>query len=153
MRRRFVCALAACLLAACSSPAPAEQAAAPTFSSVRSEVLLPSCALSTSCHQGSSASGRLQLDGEAKAIRARLVGRTSAVNAGETLVVPGNPDESYLYRKLTGQLADLPCANAADPDGLAATACGERMPYDSTPLSEAKLRLVHDWIAAGALDD
>ena len=81
------------------------------------------------------------------------MGQASAVNDGETLVVPGDVDKSYLYRKLTGNFADLACATATDPTGMAATACGERMPYRLPPLSDAKLRLVHDWIAAGAPND
>ena len=123
---RLRAALVGCFLAACSSPAPTQEAD-PTFSNVRSEVLLSSCALATSCHRGGTALGGLQLDGDAMVVRGRLVGQVSAVNAGQTLVVPGDVDKSYLYRKLTGRFADLACATTADPAGMAATACGCRI--------------------------
>ena len=51
-------------------------------------------------------------------------------------VAPGDPAGSYLYRKIVGS-------------GIT----GDRMPQAQTPLSEAKLSLVRDWIRRGAPND
>lgn len=67
------------------------------FTSIRDEVLLPSCAFS-SCHGGTNAGG-LVLD-EAGAYDA-LVGVESTA-ADATLVVPGDAAASYLMQKLDG---------------------------------------------------
>jgi hypothetical protein len=55
---------------------------------------------------------------------------------GAQLVVPGHPESSLLYQKLS----------AAPP-------CGDRMPQGATPLTDAQLEMVRSWIAAGALDN
>jgi hypothetical protein len=52
-----------------------------------------------------------------------------------SLVVPGNPDMSLLYRKLT----DMP-------------PCGSRMPPTGA-LTAAEIGRFRTWIANGALDD
>ncbi len=58
-------------------------------------------------------------------------------NSSRNIVVPGQPCESVLYRKL-----------------LPGPPFGSRMPFDGPPfLSGAELRFVHDWIAEGAKDD
>jgi hypothetical protein len=48
--------------------------------------------------------------------------------------MPGNPDQSYLYKKITGA-----------PDIV-----GSRMPLAGGPLSAADIDLVRQWIQAGA---
>ena len=53
-------------------------------------------------------------------------------------VQPGEPDQSYLWMKLTGEHMQL-------------GAEGWRMPF--FPLPEAELDLVRRWIAQGALDN
>src|SRR5439155_805242 len=55
--------------------------------------------------------------------------------AGELRVAPGDPDHSFLLRKLLGQIAP---------------AEGSRMPLVGTPPSAANLDLIRRWIAAGA---
>jgi hypothetical protein len=54
-----------------------------------------------------------------------------------TRVAPGDPDNSFLYLKITGCQRPR-CA-------------GERMPSGRPPLAAAQIQLIHDWIAAGAL--
>ncbi|HEY4181855.1 MAG TPA: hypothetical protein VGM90_33660 [Kofleriaceae bacterium] len=54
-----------------------------------------------------------------------------------TLIVPGDPDASLVYQKL-----------ALDPPP-----CGDRMPLGNDAISKTKLKLVRDWILAGAKDD
>lgn len=60
----------------------------------------------------------------------------SAGSPGNTLVIPGDPDNSYLVRKLEG-----------GPD-----IAGDQMPPGGA-LDAERLQLVRDWIEAGALDD
>jgi hypothetical protein len=120
----------------CSDQLPA----APTFTNMRA-LFHTTC---IQCH----ASG-VELDLTASMSYANLVGRTPPNYAnpmtdeacGTTLVTPGDPDGSYLYRKLT--LAP-PCAGSQMPIGEVGA------PYALPP---CELLLVHDWIAAGALDD
>ncbi|CAN5496946.1 hypothetical protein BH11MYX1_BH11MYX1_51910 [soil metagenome] len=120
----------------CSDQLPA----APTYTNVQG-LLRTNCVV---CH----ASG-VELDLTAGVSYANLVGRTPPNYAnpmtdeacGTTLVAPGNPDGSYLYRKLT--LAP-PCAGSQMPVGELGA------PYALQP---CELVLVHDWIAAGALDN
>ncbi len=115
-------------------------AAAPTYTNMQ-ELFRTNCIV---CH----ASG-VELDLAPTVSYANLVGRKPPNYAnpmtdeacGTTLVVPGDPDASYLYRKLT----------------LAAPCAGSQMPLGelgaSYMLQPCELQLVHDWIAGGALDN
>lgn len=114
------------VLFACNGEPAAE---APGFAEVQSEVM-PGCAFS-SCH--GSSTGGLLLDGTSSDYD-RLVDVASAAAPGETLVIPGDPDNSYLVKKLEG----------------AADIVGDPMPQMG-PLSDDKIQLVRDWIAGGAL--
>jgi len=58
---------------------------------------------------------------------------------GGTLVVPGDPDASYLYQKVSSK---KPCAGAQMPLGE----------FASNPLPDCVVALVRDWIASGAPD-
>ena len=60
---------------------------------------------------------------------------SAAAAAGALRVAPGDPDHSFLLRKLLGQIAP---------------AEGSRMPLVGTPPSAANLDLIRRWIAAGA---
>jgi hypothetical protein len=127
----------AVLLLACGGPA--------TFTTVQDDVFTKSCAFST-CHGGRA--GDLKLtEGESYAA---LVNVTPAgVNStnpeypadvdvsDEILVIPGDPDNSYLIKKLEG----APDIN------------GSPMPEGSQGFDEDKVELVRSWIANGALDD
>lgn len=77
-------------------------------------------------------------EGDVAAAYAALVGQTSISRdcAGKSLVVPGKPEESLLYTKLT-----------AKPP------CGARMPFGGGALPDAQIEMVRSWIAAGASDD
>lgn len=109
---------------------------APTFTRVRAEVLLPSCALS-SCHgKARGAPGGLRLGNAPGPDHAELVDVPATLAEGEVLVIPGDPDRSYLVRKIE---------DAAD-------IVGQSMPPGVTLSAEHK-QLVRDWIAAGALND
>jgi hypothetical protein len=106
---------------------------AATFSQVRDDVLVPTCALST-CHAAGSANGmELVAGSEYEA----LVNVASIAAAGETLVVPGDSDGSYLVDKLE------------DADNIV----GSPMPPPFGGLDPAQIQMIRDWIDAGALDN
>ena len=93
-----------------------------------------------SCHssQDGGSDGGAELD-LGPAAWANLVRQPAPASeaCGGTLVVPGNPDSSYLYQKLT---EDHPCS-------------GERMPRGDValPLPDCLIALVRAWIATGAV--
>jgi len=76
-----------------------------------------------------------------------IVERESAQVPGAVLVVPGDADASYLYRKLAGTHGDV-CTSM----GLSPAECGLRMPQGMppVPLSEEELEMVREWIDGGA---
>lgn len=127
-------ALAGCAGTAKDTAGGDTAAAEPTFTRVQAEIYTPSCAFS-SCHGGGSAAGGLDLsDGVAYD---RTVGVASATYTSRTLIVPGDPTNSYLYQR---------CAAVAD--------AGPPMPEgSSTGLDAERLQLLSDWITAGAKND
>ncbi len=101
---------------------------APSFAKVRDEVLVQSCGFG-SCH--GSGVGGLQLDAEMTLDA--LVDAPSTVLTDEVLVIAGDPDGSYLIAKME------------DASGIE----GAVMP-PSGALTEERIAIVRDWIAAGA---
>ncbi len=101
---------------------------APTFAEVDTE-LAQSCGFS-SCH--GSGTGGLTLDGGEGDYQA-LVDAASNTAEGETLVIPGDAANSYLYKILIG-------------DGID----GDLMPPPSGGWEQDKIDLVAAWIDAGA---
>jgi len=70
---------------------------------------------------------------------AALVNRPASESCGGTLVVPGQPDQSYLMQKLTN---DAPCSGAHMP-----------RPFESgivVPLTADEIATIRSWIVAGA---
>jgi hypothetical protein len=104
-----------------------------TFTRVQTEIFTPTCA-SIGCHDPLGQQSQMVLS----------AGRayTSTVNVPSVempnlmRVAPNDPDNSYLYRKVTG-----------------AGITGDRMPQSKPPLSDAQLRLIRDWIRRGAPND
>ena len=90
------------------------------------------------CHtdQGRTpASNLVLLDGRSYQ---QLVGRTSLGKPGAILVIPGDPDNSYIVKKLERA-----------PDIV-----GERMPRNNGPfLTEGQMRVIRRWIAEGAANN
>lgn len=104
-----------------------------TFTRVQNEVFTPSCA-TFACHDNIGQQQDVWLSpGHSYA---SLVGRASSEMPSLLRVTPGNPDASYLYRKLAGT-------------GIT----GDRMPQGRSPLSAAGIKLVRDWIRRGAPND
>lgn len=103
-----------------------------SFGAVRDDILLPSCGFS-SCHGGGS--GGLTLDPEDPgAVHAALVNAPSTAAPGQTLVLPGDPDGSYLVMKLEGGSAVV----------------GDVMPPPSGGLDAGDVAVIRAWIADGA---
>jgi len=114
----------------------------PTFSTIQREIFNAADSSGrigcTGCHSdaGRNASGGLVLL-EGRAYQA-LVGQPSRQKPGATQVVPGDPENSYLIKKLEGA-----------PDMV-----GVRMPRSNGPfLTAGQVSIIRRWIALGAKND
>ncbi len=126
----------------CVDVDPDAEAHSPARLSSISSTLLESTCLFSSCHggQGVQAAG---LDLRAPGLHDRLMNHVVAGNTDLPLVAPGDPDGSWLYRRIAE-------CEPTDRDGNAVTP----MPYNAPTLSRPELvAKVRDWIAAGAPDD
>ena len=103
------------------------------FSEIQANVFTPTCAVS-GCHTGAGAPQGLRLD-EATSY-ALLVNVASTQNGTLMRVNPGDPDNSYLIQKLEGN-----------------TSVGGQMPLGRTPLTQATIDVIRQWITDGAIDD
>jgi hypothetical protein len=104
---------------------------AATLKSIQVNVFDATC---TICHAGAAAPLGLRLD--AANSFTSLVGVDSREDSSLLRVAPGNPDASYLVRKLEGTAAE-----------------GERMPLGGPPIPDATIAFVRQWIADGALPE
>jgi hypothetical protein len=100
------------------------------FQSIQDNVFTPIC---TKCHIGAGAPQGLQLD--ATHSYALLVGVASAEQPNVLRVAPGDPDSSYIIRKLQ------------DTPGIS----GVQMPADGPPyLPQSTIDVIRQWITNGA---
>jgi hypothetical protein len=99
------------------------------FQSIQNNVFTPIC---SKCHIGGSAPEGLQLD--AAHSYNLLVGVPSAEQPSLLRVKPGDPDNSYMVHKIEG----LP--------GIT----GGQMPLGETPLPQATIDAIRQWITNGA---
>jgi len=115
---------------------------APTLTSIQKEIFSTqdssgrvSC---TQCHTnvGRTPAGGLNLvDGSSYAA---LVGSPSVQKPGEIFVIPGDPDNSYLVKKLEGTAGIV----------------GLRMPRNNGPfLTEGQMLVIRRWIREGAANN
>jgi len=123
---RPVLALFALIMA---QPAPAGET--PGFSADIVPILRSRCAV---CHLTGEEAGNMSLVPDAA--YENLVGVKSPTT-GLVRVEPGKPDASYLIMKLEGTY-------------LSKGGSGARMPFGAEPLSADNIKLIRDWIAAGA---
>lgn len=115
---------------------------APTLSSIQREIFNTTDSSGRlaciNCHtdQGRTpAGGLLLLDGRS---HQSMVNIASRFKAGATMVIPGDPDNSYLVHKLEGR-SDI---------------TGTRMPRGTGPfLSQGQMEIIRRWIALGAKND
>lgn len=136
--------LAALLLAACGDvKSPTEpsggsggvESPAFTFAQVQAQIFTPNCA-KAGCHAASAASGGLVL--EAGRSYSEIVNRPAVGNSSLDLIEPGNPERSYLIKKLRG-----------DPD-----ITGAPMPLDNPgSLTQEQIEGIIGWVLAGAPND
>lgn len=117
----------------CGSNADDTHGIEPRLSVIEQRVFQPSCTFS-SCHGPESPKAALNLTGST---HGQLVNRASSQAQGRVLVIPTDPDGSYLMEKL---IDETPAA-------------GSRMPYESSPLPEEKIAAVRRWIELGAPND
>src|ERR1700722_12239057 len=99
------------------------------FQSIQDNVLTPIC---SKCHIGASAPEGLQLD--AAHSYNLLVGVPSNEQPGVLRVKPGDPDDSYVVRKIEGE----------------AGISGGQMPLGETPLPQGTIDAIRQWITNGA---
>jgi len=106
-----------------------------TLADVQATLFTPTCAITT-CHNDTSAAGDLALT--AATSHAELVGVVpdiaAAADAGLLRVTAGDPDASFLYRKLVGPRPEW----------------GSRMPLNGACLPVEQLDQIRRWITAGA---
>ena len=117
----------------------------PSWTNVYQQVIVANgCAGAGLCHGGNG--GELRISDKSSGYKAlvgvKAMGKNSipgsgknCVDSGLTRVVAGKPDESLLQQKLEGKQT-----------------CGDTMPPGGK-LEDAQIKLVRDWIAAGAKDD
>lgn len=99
----------------------------PTLDSIRSVIIEPSCT-GDGCHGGVRTAVRLNLT--VSDLEAVLVDASSASCAGWSLVVPGSPEQSFLYQKVTQSQPDCD---------------GDRMPVDAL-LPQNQIDCIAGWI-------
>jgi hypothetical protein len=114
----------------------------PTFSSIQREIFdstdASGRAACIQCHITGGAAAGTGLLLTADVSYGNLVNRPSRLSPGNTLVIPGDPDNSYLVRKLRG-----------GPD-----ITGMRMPRTSGPfLTDGQISVIRRWIEEGAANN
>jgi hypothetical protein len=129
------------LVAGCGSvksptePTPPAGGPAFTFARIQAEIFTPTCA-KAGCHAASAASGGMVL--EAGRAYAEIVNRRSTERSDLDRIEPGDPERSYLIKKLRGD-ADI---------------TGTQMPQDRPgSLSREQLDGIIAWVRAGAPND
>jgi len=114
----------------------------PTFSSIQKEIFntrdSSGRAACVECHNAAGArfaGGMSLVEGVSYQM---LVGVASTGKPGATRVVPGDPDNSYILKKLLGS------------SGIA----GGRMPFGTGPfLTDGQISIIRRWIELGAKND
>jgi hypothetical protein len=128
--------LLAITASACGSspmtPTPPPVNTAPTLMQIQTQIFDPIC---TTCHTDVGRSPSAGLNLKVGSAFAQLVGVASSNNPGAIRVIPGDANGSYLVQKLEG----------------AAGIVGLRMPRNGPPfLTDAQIKVIRDWITAGA---
>jgi len=101
---------------------------APTFESIQQNVFTPICSV---CHQGATAPLGMRLTADVS--YAMIVNVDSVEVPTLRRIQPGDPNISYLVQKIEGRAA-----------------VGGRMPLNGTPLPQATIDVIRQWVASGA---
>jgi hypothetical protein len=135
--RHLIAGLFPLLLAGCGTvksptePPPSGGGTAFTFTRIQTQIFTPVCA-KAGCHAASAASGGMVL--EAGRAYAEIVNHP-ATESNLDRIEPGDPERSYMIKKLRG-----------DPD-----ITGSQMPFDNPgSLTPEQLNGIIGWIRAGA---
>ena len=104
-----------------------------TLTKIQAEIFTPTCA-TAGCHSGANPPDGMNL--EAGLAYSNIVNVQSVQMPGLERIEPGNPDDSYLVRKIQGT-------------GIVAS----RMPLGGPALSQEAIDLVRQWVLEGALDN
>jgi hypothetical protein len=104
---------------------------ADNFKSIQSNIFTPSCALS-GCHSGPAPQAGMSL--EAGKSFSNIVNRSSSEVPSLQRITAGDPDNSYLIRKV---------------EGIASV--GVQMPRNAPALSAQKIAVLRSWVSKGAL--
>lgn len=142
MTQRFFSAILTSIIAVCgllAAPGCASDTVdpgttTPTFTSIQTSILTPSCAVS-GCHGASGPQEGMNLS--AGSAYSMLVGVASSQVPARMRVKAGAPDESYIINKL---------------EGTNMKSGSSRMPQGGT-LTAAQIKTIRDWITAGAKND
>ena len=110
--------------------APPVAGLAPTLASIQANVLSVNCAV-PGCHGGAAAQQGLRLDPGFSA--GNLINVRSSQDSNLIRVVPGDPDASFIIRKLEG----------TQP-------LGDRMPQGGPYLPQSTIDVIRQWIQDGA---
>lgn len=110
-----------------------------TFSSIQQEVFNSTDsagrAMCIGCHTNVGRNPASNLNLTSGNAHAQLVNRASVAKAGAVLVIPGDPENSYLVQKLEGRAGIV----------------GQRMPRTGGPyLTEGQMMVIRRWIQEGA---
>lgn len=106
----------------------------PKLSVIQAEILDLNCAVS-GCHVGATPPKGLNL--EDGSTFSNTVNVASDEVPTLMRIKPGDPEESYLYLKITGD----------------ASITGSQMPLGRSPLSAEEMDQIRDWILEGAIDN
>ena len=134
-----VIALCALGLGACGGDGGSGAPKTSTFERIQTQVFDVSCS-SESCHSSVGHAGGLTLEAGYSwdELANHVPANAYAASHGLMRVMPGNPDGSFLYAKITDNLA----AGEGIP-----------MPYNVAPLDDDTVNVIRAWIAAGAPPD
>ena len=115
-----------------TTPATTTSSAGVSFSRDIQPIFTANCVV---CHTGSNGPGGLSLDPGSAYKNLVNVKSTEATSLNR--VSPGAPDKSYLINKLLGTQTQ-------------AGGSGAQMPFGASPLPQATISLIQQWISAGA---
>jgi hypothetical protein len=121
-----------------------------SFTQVYETVIQPNCT-SSFCHYNGVGIRYSALDMSSRVYAYwSLVGQPCAgpsCSENGTRVVPGNPDASIMYLKISETMP--PCGSQMPADPGVLTAQGTSV-FSGTALPDDQQQLIHDWIQAGA---
>lgn len=122
----------------CSQSSPSEPVLSDKFSDIQKRLITPTCGVS-GCHGGDFPSALLDLtaDSAYKSLMTHEIQNSVAIEKYRALVVPGKPDSSFLYIKITNPVAGE----------------GDRMPQRLDKLPQNEIDAIRSWISRGAPND